>query len=84
MTAMELNAEISHQLSLIADDENTLQRVLKYMKRLAARKEKTMEEEEYISKEELLTGIREGLLDMKEAQRTGEKLKTLQEVIDEL
>jgi hypothetical protein len=42
------------------------------------------EEDEYISKEEILAGIRQGLLDMEEARRTGKKLKTLQEVIDEL
>ncbi|MDR1003613.1 MAG: hypothetical protein LBL97_01175 [Prevotellaceae bacterium] len=83
MTTMELNAEISHQLSLIADDESTLQRVLKYVKRITAHKEKAIEEE-YISKEELLAGIREGLLDLKEAQRTGKKLMTAEELLNEL
>lgn len=37
-----------------------------------------------ISKEEILSGIASGLKDVAEAKRTGRKLKTLQEVIDEL
>ena len=37
-----------------------------------------------ISKEEILSGIASGLQDVAEAKRTGRKLKTLQEVIDEL
>ena len=42
------------------------------------------EEIEYISKEEILAGIRQGLLDVKEDPKNGTPLKTLQEVIDEL
>ena len=42
------------------------------------------EEIEYISKEEILAGIRQGLLDVKEDRKNGTPLKTLQEVIDEL
>ena len=41
-------------------------------------------EKETISKEEILTGISCGLKEVAEAKRTGQKLKTLQEVIDEL
>ena len=42
------------------------------------------EEIEYISKEEILAGIRQGLLDVKEDRKNGTPLKTLQEVIGEL
>lgn len=42
------------------------------------------EEEETIGKEEILTGIREGLLDIKERRRTGKKGIQLQELINEL
>jgi len=42
------------------------------------------DETEYITKEEILDGIREGLTEMYRAKRTGERLKTLQEVIDEM
>jgi len=41
-------------------------------------------EVEYISKEEVLEGIRKGLMDVQEARKSGKQLKTLQEVIDEL
>ena len=39
---------------------------------------------EYISKKEVLEGIRKGLMDVQEARKSGKQLKTLQEVIDEL
>lgn len=39
---------------------------------------------EYITKAELLEGIRQGLKDVQESRKSGERLKTLQEVIDEL
>ena len=38
---------------------------------------------DYISKEEVLEGIRQGLADVKDARESGAQLKTLQEVIDE-
>lgn len=41
-------------------------------------------ETEYISKQEVLEGIRQGLKDVQESRANGKKLKTLQEVIDEL
>ncbi|WP_455669536.1 hypothetical protein [Phocaeicola sp.] len=42
------------------------------------------EAEETISKEEILVGIREGLMEMKEARRTGKRLKTAEKLLDEL
>ena len=39
---------------------------------------------DYISKEEALEGIRQGLADVKDDPESGAQLKTLQEVIDEL
>ena len=41
-------------------------------------------ETEYISKQEVLEGICQGLKDIQESRANGKKLKTLQEVIDEL
>lgn len=86
MTTMELNTELFRQLSLIADDQDSMRKVVNYLKRLTAAKAKTSmkEDTEYISKEEVIEGIRQGLLDMKEAQQTGKQQKTLQEYIDEL
>ena len=39
MTAIELNAELYRALDKIADDETLMQKVLKYVKRLTAKKE---------------------------------------------
>ena len=46
--------------------------------------ENIREETEYISKKEILDGIKQGLLDIKEDRANGVQTKTLQEVIDEL
>lgn len=43
-----------------------------------------IEEADTISKEEILAGIREGLLEIKERRRVGRKGIHLQELIDEL
>lgn len=80
MTTVELNAELFRQLSVIAEDETLMQKAVKAIGRLARQKE----EAEYISKTEVLDGIRKGLIDVKEAKLTGKRQKTLQEVIDEL
>lgn len=80
MSTVELNAELFRQLSVIAEDETLMQKAVKAIGRLARQKEET----EYISKTEMLDGIRKGLMDVKEARLTGKRQKTLQEVIDEI
>lgn len=80
MTTMELNAELLRDLSTIVDDETLMQKAVKAISKLARQKQ----ESQYISKTEVLDGIRQGLLDVKEAQQSGKRQKTLQEVIDEL
>lgn len=39
MTAIQLNAEILRNLSVLAEDENMLKRVAKYLRKLVAEKE---------------------------------------------
>lgn len=39
MTAMQLNAEIYRTMGVIAEDEGLLKQALKYLKKLAAKKE---------------------------------------------
>ena len=39
MTALQLNAELYRAMGVIADDETLMKKVLKYIKRLAAKKE---------------------------------------------
>ena len=83
MTTMELNAmrgELAREILNIESME-LLQKVQRYIKR-AMKKE--IEEVEYIEKEEILNSIREGLREIKEARRTGRKLMTAEELLNEL
>ena len=83
MTTMELNAmrgDLAREILNIESME-LLQKVQRYLKR-AMKTEK--EEVEYIEKEEILNSIREGLREIKEAQRTGRKLMTAEELLNEL
>lgn len=52
MTAMQMNAELFRQLSLIADDEPLMAKVLNYIKKLTAKKEDStlMTKEEFFAK----------------------------------
>ena len=79
---MELNAELFRQLSIIAEDESLMRKAVKAVTRLA--KQKETEETEYIGKEEILKGIDAGLKEMVERKHSGNKAKTLEELINEL
>jgi len=80
---MELNAmrgELAREILNIESIE-LLQKVQRYIKR-TVKVEK--EETEYIEKEEVLNSIREGLREIKEAQRTGRKLMDAEDLLNEL
>lgn len=47
-------------------------------------KQREEESEDYMSKDTILAGIRQGLLEVKEAQEKGLKRHSLQQLIDEL
>ena len=47
MTALQLNAELFRELSIIAEDEGIMKKALKALKKISARKQ-TMDETEYI------------------------------------
>jgi hypothetical protein len=52
MTAIEMNAEILRNMSIIAEDENLLKRAAKYLRKLVAEKEDStlMTKEEFFAK----------------------------------
>ena len=55
MTINELNAEVLRNLSIVAEDENLLKRVAKYLRRVVAEKQKDptlMTEEEFFARVE--------------------------------
>ena len=56
MTAMQMNAEILRNMSIIAEDENLLKRAARYLRKLAAEKEK---DATLLSKEEFFARVDE-------------------------
>ena len=65
MTALQLNAELFGELSIIAEDEGLMQKALKYLKKLSAKKQ-TMDETEYLMSSPAMADIlRQGEEDMK-------------------
>ncbi len=56
MTAIQMNAEVLRNLSIIAEDENLLKRAAKYLRKLVAEKEADPAE---FTREEFYTRIEE-------------------------
>ena len=52
MTAIEMNAELLRNMSIIAEDENLLKRAVRYLRKLVAEKEDPtlMTEEEFFAR----------------------------------
>ena len=65
MTALQLNAELFRELSIIAEDEGLMKKAVKYLKKLTAQKQ-AMDETEYImSSPEMVKILRQGEEDIK-------------------
>ncbi len=65
MTTLELNAELFRELSIIAGDENLMRKMLKYAKKLTAKKQ-SMDETEYLMSSPAMADIiRQGQEDIK-------------------
>ena len=65
MTALQMNAELFRQLSIIAEDESLMAKMLKYAKKLAAKKEEMDETEYLMSSPAMAEIIRQGQEDIK-------------------
>lgn len=65
-TTMNLNAELYRQLACVAGDESTMKKILKYVKALVAKSEEKKNSEE-IAKANILNGLRESIIDLKDA-----------------
>lgn len=84
-TTIDLQAEKLALISSICNVDSVS--VIKSLKRSLERtlaKERKAESEEYISKEEILAGIRQGLMEVKEAREKGIKLMDARRLINEL
>ena len=66
MTALQLNAELYRAMGLIADDETLMTKVLRYVKRLAAKRE----DPTLMTKEEFFANVDEALEQAKRGQIT--------------
>ena len=65
MTALQMNAELFRELSIIAEDESLMKKAVKYLKKLAAKKQ-AMDETEYImSSPAMVEILRQGEDDIK-------------------
>lgn len=65
MTTMQMNAQLFHDLSIIAEDEDLMRKAVKYLKKLVAKKQ-VMDETEYLmSSPAMAEIIRQGQDDMK-------------------
>lgn len=77
MTALQLNAELLRELSIIAEDEGLMKKALKALKRITA-KRNTMDETEYImSSPEMVDILRKGDEEIKDGKG---KVVTLDEI----
>ena len=73
MTAIQLNAEIYRTMSVIAEDEGLLKQALRYLKKLAAKKQ----DESLMTKEEFFAKIERAEKDIAEG-----KGKTFTNLVD--
>lgn len=77
MTALQLNAELFRELSIIAEDENLMQKAVKYLKKLTAKKQ-AMDETEYLmSSPAMAEIIRQGQEDIKNGRGRVIKLEDI-------
>ena len=71
MTAIQMNAEMLRNMSIIVEDENLLKRATKYLRKLVAEKES---ESTRLSKEDFFERIEEA------RKQTGQTFETVEEL----
>ena len=77
MTALQLNAELFRELSIIAEDEGLMKKAIKAIKKLSAKKH-AMDETEYLmSSPAMAEIIRQGQEDIKNGKGRVVKLEDL-------
>lgn len=77
MTTLQMNAELLRLMSIVAEDENSMKRVLKYLRKLIAQKEDAT----LMSKEEFFDRVDRGLQQVRDGKvtrlQTGETMNDL-------
>ena len=77
MTALQLNAELFRELSIIAEDENLMQKAVKYLKKLTAKKQAMDETEFIMSSPKMVEILRQGEEDIKNGRGRVIKLEDI-------
>ena len=79
-TTLNTSAELLRQIGYLADDENSLKKLLAYTKKL----KREAEEAPVQTKEEILADFAEACRELKLHREGKKKFKTLDEVLNEL
>ncbi len=77
MTALQLNAELFRELSIIAEDETLMQKALKALKKLTAAKKAKNETEYIMSSPEMVKILNQGDEDIRKGRGRIVKLDDL-------
>lgn len=81
-TTLDINAELQKQLGYIANDENSLKKVLAFVKELIAQQAKEQESE--MTKAEIMAEMKEAFRYAKEVQEKKAKGRPVEELLHEL
>lgn len=84
MTTMDLRAEIYGVVDAMGNDESLLERGLAALRRVLTHAEDEDDEADYVSKEEVLDGIRQGLREVKLMEQGKLREIPAEEVLNEL
>lgn len=77
MTALQLNAELFRELSIIAEDESLMKKALKALKKLSAKKQAMDETEYLLSSPAMAEILRQGEEDIKNGKGRIVKIEDL-------
>ena len=77
MTALQLNAELFRELSIIAENESLMKKAVKYLKKLSAKKQAMDETEYLLSSPAMADIIRQGQKDIEEGKGRVIKLEDI-------
>lgn len=77
MTALQLNAELFRELSIISEDEGMMKKAIKALKKITAQKQAMDETEYLLSSPEMADIIRQGQKDIEEGRGRVIKLEDI-------
>lgn len=82
--SMQLQQTVLHDIIQLLDDTDAMKQILEFVHKLKAEKGIKAESMSLQEKEKILTDIKEGLAEVKNARKNGVKLQTVEDFINEL